>query len=123
MKTAIRLMPSRLLSAAAFLVLVATVPASAWECGDVDRNGIIASSDALRVLRVAVGIPLSVHCPCSAAPAIAGSGLAESGFACGDMNWDAAVTASDARILLGISVGLPGQAHCPPCVGTTTSTT
>lgn len=123
MKTAIRRTPTRLLFSTAFLVLTAIVPAWAWDCGDVDRNGSIASSDALRVLRLAVGIPVSVRCPCAASPATVGTGSAEIGFSCGDVNWDAAITASDARILLRISVGLPGQAHCPPCVGTTTSTT
>lgn len=37
-------------------------------CGDVNRNGILGSTDALRVLRAAVGLPENLQCPPLATP-------------------------------------------------------
>jgi hypothetical protein len=38
-------------------------PWSGFECGDVDWDGVVAASDALRVLRIAVGRMGSLRCP------------------------------------------------------------
>src|SRR5688500_10510405 len=38
--------------------------AAVQECGDVDESGAVSSSDALRVLRKAVGQPQAMSCSC-----------------------------------------------------------
>lgn len=55
-------MVQSLLAAAAVLALAG--PALSMECGDVDASGNVSASDALAVLRRAVGIPgQSLQCP------------------------------------------------------------
>src|SRR4051812_27273350 len=44
-------------------VLLFPLRAHGFECGDVDASGLITSTDALRVLRRAVGLPSSLECP------------------------------------------------------------
>jgi putative iron-regulated protein len=60
-------MNRRLATRAAALTLVAvlgsTTAALALECGDLDNNGQISTSDALRLLRKAVGLEVTVQCP------------------------------------------------------------
>jgi hypothetical protein len=38
--------------------------ALAFECGDMDRNGTVAATDALMVLRAAVDLEPALECPC-----------------------------------------------------------
>lgn len=48
------------------LLLIAVVfpgQAFAFECGDLDASGTIGATDALRVLRRAVGPPATLQCP------------------------------------------------------------
>ena len=33
-------------------------------CGDLDANGTVAATDALLLLRRAVDLPATLHCPC-----------------------------------------------------------
>jgi len=42
---------------------VANAAPLATPCGDVDLNGTLSASDALRVLKAAVGLPVTVSCP------------------------------------------------------------
>jgi putative iron-regulated protein len=60
-------MNRRFATPAAALTLVAVLgsPAAALaiECGDLDSNGQISTSDALRLLRKAVGLEVTVQCP------------------------------------------------------------
>jgi len=51
------------LFAAIFLILAQVGYAA--DCGDVDKSGSITGADALRVLRVAVGLPSTLQCPCA----------------------------------------------------------
>lgn len=39
------------------------VPFASFECGDVDWTGSVTASDALRVLRIAVGLGGELYCP------------------------------------------------------------
>lgn len=56
---------------AVFVIVGATLPAHAQicaleqECGDVDDSGGVTSSDALKVLRKAVGQPVATSCSCA----------------------------------------------------------
>lgn len=65
-------------------------------CGDADLSGKVQASDALRILRHAVGQP--VPCPM---------------FVC-DVNANGVVQASDALKVLNKAVGLPVTLVCPP---------
>ena len=67
-------------------------------CGDAVTDGSVTASDALAILRTAVGISFCLECRCD----IDGSGT---------------VTATDALTALRIAVGQPGQLLCPPCDG------
>jgi len=49
---------------ASVAVVAASVPARAQVCGDVDGNDLVTASDALRVLRQAVGLPADLICTC-----------------------------------------------------------
>ena len=48
----------------------------AQECGDVDESGAVSASDALRVLKKAVGQPVTMDCSCTA-----GAGTCEESLA------------------------------------------
>jgi putative iron-regulated protein len=50
-------------AAAMAAALAAPSAALALECGDLDNNGSIATSDALRLLRKAVGLDVTIQCP------------------------------------------------------------
>jgi hypothetical protein len=54
--------PVKSLIAILTFLLMSPVAASALECGDVDADGVVAASDALRVLRKAVGDPSALKC-------------------------------------------------------------
>jgi len=70
-------------------------------CGDVDGNGAISASDALRLLKKAVGGVITLLCP-----------VLDGAIACGDFNDNGAVTASDALVLLRKAVGGQVQLAC-----------
>jgi len=54
--------PVKLVSAIVTFLLMFPVAATALECGDVDGNGVVAASDALMVLKTAVGDATSLTC-------------------------------------------------------------
>lgn len=66
------------------------------ECGDVDDDGFATASDALTVLKGAVGLIDCVACFC-------------------DANGSGAVSSSDALTVLRASVDLPASLKCPVC--------
>ena len=68
---------------AALLCLLAS-PSFALEplCGDVNETSSVTSTDALLVLRDAVGQPVMLRCPDFAVPATCGNGLTELGEGC-----------------------------------------
>ncbi len=68
---------------------------TATECGDADRSGAVQASDALRVLRNAVGQPIGCE-----------------PFLC-DVNSNGTVQASDALNVLKAAVGQPVVLECP----------
>jgi hypothetical protein len=39
-------------------------PAPTIACGDLDASGTVAATDALLLLRRAVDLPVTLHCPC-----------------------------------------------------------
>ena len=49
----------------ALICLLLSLPTSvaAFECGDLDASGSVGASDALHVLRRAVGLPANLECP------------------------------------------------------------
>src|SRR5690348_13081450 len=51
-------------------------------CGDVNTSGTVSSSDALLVLKNAVGQPVELECPPFAVASTCGNGLTELGEAC-----------------------------------------
>lgn len=55
----------RSLVLAAFLVIALEAPALAVECGDFDRSGVVAASDALRLLKQATGQVGDLYCSCA----------------------------------------------------------
>ena len=66
------------------------------ECGDVNRDGTVAASDALLILSGAVGLTECSACAC-------------------DVNTSGTVTSSDALAVLRASVGVPTVLECPIC--------
>lgn len=72
--------------------------APAAPCGDTDASGSVSATDALRELRVAVGVAVSLQCPCS-------EGICAPTGACGDVDASGKVTASDALRTLKAAVG------------------
>ena len=54
--------PAKLVPAIVTFLLMSPVAATALECGDVDANGVVAASDALMVLKTAVGEATSMTC-------------------------------------------------------------
>ncbi|HYC56210.1 MAG TPA: hypothetical protein VEL28_14845 [Candidatus Binatia bacterium] len=65
-------------------------------CGDFDGNGTLQASDALAVLRAAVGVLSCDPCVC-------------------DLDGNEAKTATDALIALRVAIGIALQVHCPAC--------
>lgn len=83
------------------LIVTTTTIASAVECGDANDDGAVSATDALVVLRVAVGIDTCAACVCD----VDASG------------GESAVTAADALRVLRAAVGEPGAALlCSPCI-------
>jgi hypothetical protein len=72
-------------------------------CGDPLGDSGVAASDALFVLRAAVGGTTCPHCIC-------------------DVNDTATVTATDALVILKVAVGQTATFECPPCDGATSTT-
>ena len=89
--------------------LLATADAAQELCGDLDLSGAVSASDALLLLKKAVGQNVNVSCPCDA-------GL------CGDLDASGSVAASDALLLLKKAVGQNVNVSCPACSSTTTTT-
>jgi exonuclease III len=73
-------------------------------CGDPIAGGGVAASDALFVLKAAVGARVCPLCTC-------------------DTNDNASVSATDALIVLKFAVGQSIGLNCPLCEGATTTTT
>src|SRR5436190_24228048 len=83
-------------SSAAGLVLLlaaaspvdAQICAPVQECGDVDSDGAVLTTDALKVLRKAVGHPEALTCECAEYGPTCGNGSIEGSDAChvGDLN-------------------------------------
>jgi hypothetical protein len=69
-----RLLPALRSAAAAILVAAAAspAPAAAPVCGDVNDSGTVTSSDALLVLKDAVGQPVVLQCAIVATPPVTG---------------------------------------------------
>ena len=78
-----------------------TITLNDLDCGDLDGNGAIAASDALRLLQTAIGLDLTILCP-----------VLDGDIACGDFDDNGAVAASDALRLLQRAVGVPLPLAC-----------
>jgi len=122
--------------APAFRVVIATatalVPAGVAgaqapsSCGDFDASSTVAASDALLLLKKAVGQAVTLSCPpCPAANETAGDAGshfdAAISLACGDLDGSGTVAASDALVLLKKAVGQDVSLSCPSCTTTTTT--
>ena len=73
--------------------------------GDVNKDGVSNSTDALIVLKGDVGLDISSHCPMN----------------CGDVNGDGFANSTDALLILKYDVGLPiafpvGESGCPASI-------
>jgi len=77
--------------------------AGSLPCGDLNDDGSVTASDALSILRAAVGTDSCDECVC-------------------DVDGSGSVAATDALIALNFAVGENVDLACPPCA-TTTSTT
>jgi len=80
-------------------------------CGDVNGDGNITTVDALTILNVAVGVPITLACPATAAFSAPNAVAGEDG--CGDVNGDGNVSPSDALLVLNRSVGFEVEFSCP----------
>ena len=80
---------------------------SALPCGDVTGDGSVTATDALNVLKTAVGIVVELSC--STATVV-----------CGDVTGEGSVTATDALNILKTAVGIDVELNCPPTTTTTT---
>lgn len=80
-------------------------------CGDVDDSGSVSAADALRELRVAVGVALPMNCPCTA-------GICETSGVCGDVDASGKLSATDALRTLRAAVGQSVTLHCSCSDGT-----
>jgi hypothetical protein len=78
-----------------------TVTLNDLACGDLDGNGAIAASDALRLLQKAIGLDLTILCP-----------VLDGEIPCGDLDDNGAVAASDALRLLQRAVGVQLPLTC-----------
>jgi hypothetical protein len=89
-------------------------------CGDLDASGAVGATDALLLLKKAVGQSLEVSCPpCSASLVGAASVTTQT---CGDLDGSGSIGATDALLLLMSAVGQPVTLVCPTCASTTTTT-
>lgn len=107
---ALRELASTVLAAAMLLVLPGAAAAGPAVCGDVNASGTVTSSDALSVLKKAVGQPVMLAC--ASCPALS---VAEP--VCGDVNGSGTVTSSDALSILKKAVGQPVTLACADCPG------
>ncbi len=80
---------------------------SAIPCGDVTGEGDITVSDALAILKTAVGIVVELTCSPTAA-------------VCGDVTGEGDVTVSDALAVLKTAVGISVELTCSAATTTTT---
>lgn len=69
---------------ASFLIVATEARAATDVCGDHDGNGEVATSDALRLLRNAVGQDVSLDCPDVCAIPLCGDDSCEEGETCAD---------------------------------------
>jgi hypothetical protein len=108
--SAIRDLAASILVGALLLVLPGIAGAVPPVCGDVNGSSSVTSSDALSVLKAAVGQPVMLSCP--ACPALlAGEPV------CGDVNGSGTLTSSDALSILKKAVGQPVTLTCAECPG------
>ena len=94
-------------------------------CGDLDGSGTIAASDALFLLKRAVGQQVTISCPaCPSLSFNTGASSQPDSFTqsqlCGDLDGSGSIAASDALVLLKRAVGQNVQISCPVCSSTTT---
>jgi hypothetical protein len=78
-----------------------TITLNELTCGDLDGNGAIAASDALRLLQRAVGVELTILCP-----------VLDGAIPCGDLDDNGVIAASDALRLLQRAVGVQLTLTC-----------
>jgi hypothetical protein len=105
------------------LVVVLSVGAVAQvsgECGDLDASGAVGATDALLLLKKAVGQNLDVFCP--PCPASVSRVVGVVTDTCGDLDGSGSIGATDALLLLKRAVGQPVTLACPTCSSTTTTT-
>jgi hypothetical protein len=108
--SAIRDLAASLLAGVLLLALPGVAGAVPAVCGDVNGSNTVTSSDALSVLKKAVGQPVMLSCP--ACPA-----LLVGEPVCGDVNASGTVTSSDALSILKKAVGQPVTLTCAACPG------
>jgi hypothetical protein len=90
-------------------------------CGDFDASGTVAATDALLVLKTAVGQPGDLACPSCAG--VAAGAAAFGTYICGDVDGSGGIAATDALRLLRYAVGEALEIYCPCPYGGTTTTT
>ena len=121
-----RICALNLVAVSLLLTVGETCGYSLGTCGDVDCSGTVTASDALAVLRKAVGTASVVACPSSCGSGVVLGVPTDALVVCGDFNCSASVTAGDALSLLKSAVGGAVALQCGtecPGVSTTTSTT
>lgn len=92
-------------------------------CGDFDGSGSVAATDALLLLKHAVGQAVSLSCPdCSTLWTRVATGEIVTA-ACGDVDGSGSVAATDALRLLRHAIGQPVDVGCPCPYPETTTTT
>jgi len=101
----------------ALCLLGRSVSLHAQVCGDHDGNGVIAATDALLVLKHAVGEPLALLCPPCPTAGTTTTTMPEAAL-CGDDDGSGAVAATDALLVLKKAVGQEVELQCPGCFGT-----
>jgi len=104
--------------------IIGVVPATAAHaaqstmCGDLDGNGKVAASDALLLLKRAVGQQISISCPGCASPvseAESSPAAYAQSLMCGDLDGNGKIAASDSLMLLRHAVGQDIPISCPVC--------
>lgn len=82
-------------------------------CGDLDCNGSVLASDALRALRFAVSQPVVITCALECdAHVDESTERTIPATACADLNCDGSVRASDALSILRLAVAQPAERNC-----------
>ena len=105
-----------------FLLTLALAGRALALCGDVSGGEGITATDALEVLRTAVGSPGHIACPCDDC---VGATVSLAPRHCADVDGDSEISASDALTILKRAVGedVPVSCSCEPCGGTAATTT